>query len=222
MTFPKNVNRYYAHTVLSLSPPRRESEVKAMKRAGTDEAKELCDKCFREISGLTHTRYSTTWELVYEAGRAHRNEAYVAAATTCRCALEAVLEEAFAWEIRENRLYLRQMLKYCRPGLEQLIQWSKDVSLLTQDQPAIAHEIQREGNFAAHLRQKIDEELGKYLLKGKAPDQPYRLWMSKEKSLDLLKKTVDLVTGIVRKAMEIEEKSNYPHTYRCGDASTVV
>jgi len=176
-----------------------------MKAEEPDEVTELCDRCYVEISGITHARYSTTWLLVAEAGRCHRNEAYVAAAITCRGALEAVLEEAFAWEMKDSKLYLQQMLKYWRPGLEQLIQWGKDVSLLTEDQVTVGREIQREGNFAAHLKQKIDEELGKYLLKGKAPDKPYRLWTSKEQSRQLLNKTVDLMIAIVNKAMEIEK-----------------
>lgn len=175
-----------------------------MKAEELDELSKLCLKCYQEISSVTQARYSTTWHLVYEAGRCHKGEAWVATTIMCRDALEATLHEAFAWEMKDSKLYLQTMLKYWRPDLERLIQWAKDVSLLTEDHLKIAHEIQHEGNFAAHLKQKIDEELNKYLSKGKAPDKPYRLWTGKEQSWELLNKTVDVVIAVVKKAMEIE------------------
>lgn len=77
----------------------------------------------------------------------------------CRGALDATLHEAFAWEMRGGKLYLRTMLKHWRPNLERLIEWAKDVPLLADDQVKIGREIQREGNFAAHLKHKIEEEM---------------------------------------------------------------
>jgi hypothetical protein len=76
------------------------------------------------------------------------------------------------------------------------------VSLLADDQVKIAREIQREGNFAAHLKQKIDEELNKS--KGRLAEKPYRLWTDEQTSWKLLTETVDLVIAIARRAFEIE------------------
>jgi Zn-dependent M32 family carboxypeptidase len=167
-----------------------------------DDVTKLCQKCYEEITSITQARYSTTWNLVYEAGRCHKGEAWVAATIMCRGALEATLHEAFAWEMRDGKLYLRTMLKYWRPNLERLIEWAKDVSLLADDQVKIAREIQREGNFAAHLKQKIDEELNKS--KGRLAEKPYRLWTDEQTSWKLLTETVDLVIAIARRAFEIE------------------
>lgn len=165
---------------------------------------QLCKRCQEEITSLTHVRYTTTWELVNQAGLCHLAMSYVAAAVMCRAALEATLHEVFAWKKKDDKLYLEPMLKYCTPNLEHLIEWAKDMSLITNDQTRIAHEIRRKGNFGAHLKQKIDLELSKYLSKGKAPDKPYQLWIDKQESRELLNETVGLVTALVKRALEIE------------------
>jgi Zn-dependent M32 family carboxypeptidase len=105
--------------------------------------------------------------------------------------------------MRGGKLYLRTMLKYWRPNLERLIDWAKDVSLLAGDQVEIAREIQREGNFAAHLKQKIDEELNKS--EGRLAEKPFRLWTDERTSWKLLTKTVELVIATVRRAFEIRK-----------------
>jgi len=168
----------------------------------SDPVTELYLKCYEEITSMTHVRYTTTWELVREAGCCHKGGCYVAASVICRGALEAALHEAFSWKMKDGQLFLDPRLKYCTPNLERLIEWAKDASLLTDDQAKIAHKIQHEGNFGAHLKQKIDREF----FEGKAPDKPYRLWMDPQESWGLFNETVELVIALVKKALEIESR----------------
>jgi len=166
----------------------------------SDPAHGLYVKCLEAITSMTHVRYTTTHQLVSEAAGCHEAQCYVAASVICRDALEATLYEAFAWKMKDDKLFLDSRLKYCTPNLERLIEWAKDASLLTNDQAKIAHKIRHEGNFGAHLKQKIDREY----FEGKAPDKPYRLWISPQESWGLLNETVELVIALVKKALEIE------------------
>jgi hypothetical protein len=131
---------------------------------------------------------------------------YIATCVMCRAALEATLHEAYAWKKIGDRLYLEPTLKYCRPNLEPLIEWARDTSLIGAAQVKIARKIQREGNFSAHLRQKIDLKFNKYVCKGRAPDQPYRVWMDRQESWSLLNETAELVVMLVKRVFETENE----------------
>jgi len=162
----------------------------------SDPAHELYLKCLEAITSIIQARYTTTHQLVNEAAGCHEAGCYVAAAVICRGALEATLHETHAWKKIDGKLFLEPSSL----NLGRLIEWAKNSSLLTNDQAEVAHEIQEKGNFGAHLRQRIDAQF----LKGKAPDEPYRLWIDQRESLDLLGKTVDLVIALVKRVVKAE------------------
>ena len=162
----------------------------------SDPAHRLYLKGLEAITSMTHVRYTTTHQLVNEAASCHEAGCYVAAAVICRGVLEAALHETYAWKKIDGKLSLESSsLK-----LERLIEWAKNSSLLTDDEARVAHKIQDKGNFGAHLKQRIDAQY----FEGKAPDEPYRLWIDQKESLDLLGKTVDLVIALVKRVLEAE------------------
>jgi len=166
----------------------------------SDPAHGLYLKCLEAITSMTHVRYTTTHQLVNEAAGCHEARCYVAAAVICRGALEATLHETYAWKKIDGKLFLESSsLK-----LKRLIEWAKNSSLLTDDEARVAHRIQEKGNVGAHLKQRIDAQY----FKGKAPDEPYPLWIDPKESLDLIESTVELVMALVKRVLKAERISS--------------
>jgi 5-methylcytosine-specific restriction endonuclease McrA len=159
--------------------------------------------------GSTYLIFSLSYDLFREALACYQNNAYLATSIMCRDSLEsAIYIMAIAKDIKccdmGNLFICSYTYEECREYISRdygsMLSMTEKKYKIDESIKNNLKEIRSDGNFAAHLAQKIDEsyeEITKFYNKHlKKAEFSRRNWITKEEAYKTLDKTVNVLIAL--------------------------
>lgn len=142
-------------------------------------------------------------DIFSEAVLAYKAKAYLAACIMCRASVEAILHLAktitkFGDSAIDRRLYGSEKKDY--PSFTKLIIWAKGEHLLDELESKV-DSIQNDGDFGAHLVQKMDQS---YFSLPRDMGTSIRIWISPEISRQRILDTAEVILQVTKRKWPLE------------------